>query len=679
MTNQILSSLCIITNFHNKQKSILDAFIPMVEYGIYVLQSEQNDCEYGDIDTLQAKIKSSTGIEINKLSLQSLLKKLKRDRKIELYASNTHYKIVEQSMLLQADYLATVRDKNRDVHNFIKNYVDFSQDQRNEDEIIDWIYQFVCTYNDLISISNKNITFGGTLKEYESLISFLEKINHTDTKLTNIFISIFLGFNMCQLLSDNELQIEKPLKNLTVYVDSNFVLRLIDLQEAPFTSETRELYELLKRCKVRIRIFEETIEEIKSVITYYSEVYKKHNDTYKALFLCEQINGVLGAFYRHNFTFTDIDTLIDNIDKEILKYDISIDRIRRYTVSYDEKDIQDLYDTKYEQEIERIPYREKKCEHYIEIINIIKYLRKSSGKPASCLGNSDYVFLTCDLKLYQYNKTNSKKYSFPETISQEMLANDLLLLNPEKAGKLSYSFLTSLYSTSKYLDVHILDNLQKEIIKIQEKNPSASEYIVMATRNAEYYFEFNNIFNDQNDDEAQILQIVEKQKQKVLEKEQVQQEQISLLNEQNAKNAESVAQLQEQLNDKNSQIDAVNEFNTLLEKQLKEAKIKRFIAEIRPKIKAIRWRDYSWKIIGSILSILLTLLLGFETFCEVKLLLKIGIALLTVGVIIYTIVSIVRADDSRITLKAIQKCENKILAECNLTKEDVVPYEKDYK
>ena len=42
MNNQILTSLSIITSFHNKDKSVIDAFLPIVEYGIATLNKETN-------------------------------------------------------------------------------------------------------------------------------------------------------------------------------------------------------------------------------------------------------------------------------------------------------------------------------------------------------------------------------------------------------------------------------------------------------------------------------------------------------------------------------------------------------------------------------------------------------------------------------------------------------------
>ena len=75
MNNQILTSLSIITSFHNKDKSVIDAFLPIVEYGIATLNLTKGTNHY-DLQSLQEQIEQSIGIKINALSLKSLMKKI---------------------------------------------------------------------------------------------------------------------------------------------------------------------------------------------------------------------------------------------------------------------------------------------------------------------------------------------------------------------------------------------------------------------------------------------------------------------------------------------------------------------------------------------------------------------------------------------------------------------------
>lgn len=107
MNDQILTSLSIITSFHNEGESILNAFLPLVEYGIATLKVEK-DNKHCDIETLQEKINNSSGIKINILSLKSLLKKLRNDGMLNLFDHAKYFEIIEEKRPTQDEYLVSV-------------------------------------------------------------------------------------------------------------------------------------------------------------------------------------------------------------------------------------------------------------------------------------------------------------------------------------------------------------------------------------------------------------------------------------------------------------------------------------------------------------------------------------------------------------------------------------------
>lgn len=83
MNEQILTSLSIITSFHDKNKSVVDSLLPLVEYGIALLCNETGNNHF-DTDSLKSKILNSSGIQINTITLKSLLKKLHKKGNMHL-------------------------------------------------------------------------------------------------------------------------------------------------------------------------------------------------------------------------------------------------------------------------------------------------------------------------------------------------------------------------------------------------------------------------------------------------------------------------------------------------------------------------------------------------------------------------------------------------------------------
>lgn len=525
MKNQILTSLSIITSFHNKNASILDTFLPIVEYGIATLNVEKENNHY-DTESLQKKIFSSTGIKINSISLKSLLKKLAKNQEIILLEKEKYFSIGTKEKPKQDVFLSAQREKHRTVHHFIKEYKTFSNDQRDEYEIQEWIYNFITDYCRIVSINNTDITLSEekekTEIEYNKLVAFLEEINKSDNELVKTFFDIYFGYNIYSIFQTQTENIGGlKLNNIKVYLDSNFILRLIDLQESNYCKETRELFELLKTNNTKLLIFQETIIEIKSVIRYYLEKYKNNKEQYLHLLNTpEYIDGVLGSFYRRKLSYTNIENIIESLDSTIKSLGISIDNIERYKILVKEEEVQELYDSKYGEltiesdDEESIEYRKQKAYHYQQIIKIIDYHRKTHNVINSCLGNCGFVFLTCDYKLYNYNRKNAKKYvHYTEIITQEIIANDLLLFFPQAIGKISIDLMVSLFSASKYINVHILDNLSNTIKEIAVTSQEDAQYVIMATRNAENYADINDIYEDDSiDNKTGILDLAQKAK-----------------------------------------------------------------------------------------------------------------------------------------------------------------------
>lgn len=587
MNDQILTSLSIITAFHNKNRSVLETFLPLTEYGIALLCNESDSWHF-DIDSLKVKIYNSSGIMINTLTLKSLLKKLKKEKRIELLDQGNYFRVIVSLKNEQDTYLQVLADNHRKVHKFVKKYKEHANDNREEHEITIWIYNFICEYRKFIDVSNNEIYTQFESEKYQSLLSFLSYINEYESELTDTFHSIYFGANIYSLINNSHTSIaRKELENLVVYLDSNFVLRLMDLQESAFTTETKELFNTLKENKIKLKIFNETIEEIKNVLNYYLSIYKNNAEQYSTILSStENINGVLGAYFRRKLSFSQIVNLIDNVENFVGEQGIDIDFLSRYKLEIKNESISDLYEIKYgmKNNDEENKYRVKKCEHYMQIIEVIKYLRSRSHQPCSCLGNSKYIFLTCDLKLNKYSYNITPNYKFPCVISQEMLANDLLLFSPTVFNRIAFQLLIALYRTSNYIDVHALDKLKDTIEEVAKDNPTDASFIIEATRNCENYTELNRLLNDDIDDKQQLLTLAEERK-SIAEKNE------NTIKNQQFKLAESelaATEASERIKNLENELKKATEKERQLQLQQKEKQKNLFVVEMSVFIKKIK-------------------------------------------------------------------------------------------
>lgn len=508
MNEHILTNYGIIRSFHDEGKSIIAALMPLVEYGIAKINEEGKD--YYDKESLDQCVYDDCGVKIPLLTLTTLLKKLEKDKKITLFDKNQYFRIINIGKINSQYYFDSVKSTDRRINTFIEEYKKFSSDSKSDSEIKELIYSF-------IQISRKRQTEvydsddRKLNNKFKLLYEFIEKIYAQDDELVKIYQDISFGYTLCSLLEKEEDLENIKLKDFTIYLDSNFILRLLDLQEECFSKETKELFELLKKSGAKLIVFEETINEVIDVIEFYKSKYQNERKTIVNIYEASRINGVFGAFFRRKLSISQIDNIIDNVEDDISTMGINRDSIRRFKLPAQSDDIRSLYIKKYgEEPIDDHSYRFNKCSNYLSIIRIIKWQRDTHYVRARCFGNSKYIFLTCDWKLYRYN-LSQKKSAYPEIIIQESVVDNLMLFFPENYSKLSTELIISVYQSSQYLNVHDLAKLSSNIESIIKENSTLSSYVISASRNIENYADISQLYSENNDTLDGFKKIVEMQ------------------------------------------------------------------------------------------------------------------------------------------------------------------------
>ena len=523
MNEHMLTNYGIIRSFHDQGKSVIDTLLPLVEYGVAEIIKDEK--AHYDKSSLKNLIFTHTGVKIHDITLTNLLKKLEKKGVLRLFSKNQYFQILAEKKLDVQKYLSSIQSSERKLNKFIGAYRQFSGDAQDVETIKKFIYDFI-RYNSI-----NNCTLGedqlGLIK-FEPLFEFIKYIYYQEDELVKIFEDINFGYRLCSLVEKEE-QIEKiKLKDFVIFLDSNFILRLLDLQEECFSDETKELFELLSKSGAKLKIFQETINEVISVIEYYKQKYAREKNTIVDFVEASRINGVYGAFYRRALEITQIDNIVENLQRNIENFGITIDNIERYNLSPNEAEVVSLYERKYgETDQKDKDYRYTKCKNYISIIEIIKWNRKTREIYAKSFAESKYIFLTCDWKVYRHNLNGRNiKVSYPEIIIQEAIVDNLMLFFPESYGKIAVDLLVSVYQSSQYLNVHDLASFERNIKSIIEEDPSMSSYVLKAMKNIENYDEISQLYQQDEQEAIEGLkQIVELQKQKdEKEKERLEQE-----------------------------------------------------------------------------------------------------------------------------------------------------------
>lgn len=495
MNGHILTNYGIIRTFHDNGKNIIDTLLPFVEYGISLIV--QNRGEYYDKKSLRDLILEKTGVKIPELTLVNLLKKLEKQKIVQLLNRNQYFKIIGH--LDSNIYLANIESSERRINKFLTEYKNFAKDERNDETIKEFIFNFIRAKTQKYGAGEEEIT---AIDEFENLYKFIQFIYHEEDELVKVYQDINFGYTLCSLLEKEENLENIKLKDFKIYLDSNFILRLLDLQEECYFGETKELFNLLVQSGAKLVVFDETLTEVESVIEYYKQKYIKERDIMANIIPMENVDGVYGAFFRRKLTITDIDDIISNLRITILDLGIDSDQISRYKLQINTEEIDLLFERKYKSNNgNSTEYQYKKCKNYISIINIIKWKRERHNIRAKCFGESKYVFLTCDWKLYKYNLgTRASKANYPEIIIQEAIVDSLMLYFPESYADIATELVLSVYQSSRYFNVNDLETLAENIQTIVKDDPTLSDYVIKATRNIDNVEEIVKLYDSDEQD-----------------------------------------------------------------------------------------------------------------------------------------------------------------------------------
>lgn len=513
MNQHMLINYGIIRSFHDSGKSVIDTLMPFVEYGLS--QTSKLGHDHYDKASLKQIILDETGISIKDLTLSNLLKKLERKNIIQLFDHNQYFRIKQSQKIHISEYLDNIDSSKRKLNKFIAKYREYSKDERDDTLLKDFLFEVIkCKHLKYGIAADQDVP---DLSKYDTMFSFIEYIQYQDDELFKIFQDINFGYTLCSLVEKEE-QIDKiKLKDFIIYLDSNFILRLLDLQEECYSNETKELFDLLSQSGAKLKVFEETLIEVISVIEFYKQRYIHEKDEVNSIVQASNINGVYGAFYRRGLTITQIDDIVDNLYEDVERLGIDKDSTARYKLICDEKEAEKLYERKYgESEHKEDDYRFNKCKNYITIIKIIKWLRNASRVRATCFGNSRYVFLTCDWKLYRYNLNGrTARVDYPEIIIQESIVDNLMLFFPEGYEKISTELILSIYQSSQYLNVYDLNTFADNIKTIIKDDPSMTSYIIKVTKNIENYDDIARLYSDGTQDPIEGLKtLIDEQRKK---------------------------------------------------------------------------------------------------------------------------------------------------------------------
>jgi len=294
----------------------LDVFVPLVKKCLHNLNAEQNQYKGANISEIRTEIEKQYGIDFPLPVLKSILQKLakeinsNKEKVFELFQDGAFW--IKDYVF--EDYDEQLKESKRKVQDLQKAFKEFCKINNVPDIDDGCIIKFIEKNKLSISryLAHTTIPNG---ENYTTSALFIDYFRNHPTFYTQIK-DIYLGSTLTCAL---EYEFVNTNIEVTLLLDTNFIISLIDLNTPESTHTCKKLLEVCSKIGYKFALLPETIEEIKSLINF-----KSHN--YDKVAISRYINkeDIFNACERRNLSKVDLDRICDNLEKALEDNDIFI-------------------------------------------------------------------------------------------------------------------------------------------------------------------------------------------------------------------------------------------------------------------------------------------------------------------------------------------------------------------
>lgn len=494
MENKLVN-VAIANAFYEERKNLLDTYYPFVIKSF----NEKNICS---LDDISKTIKSFFDIELPINTIKNILSKnqstfqIKKETKARWNISLSRPGQLELTNLIENEKKTEKRIASFYV--FIKEFAEKQFKKKYEiTDLTRQIDNFV--QKNLYALSVDKLdqnSANGYDTEFEKIfIQALTFLNDHNSEFIDIFDDIWKGSVIWnELKKESFEETDKKLgKHLTVFVDTNFALSLLDLHNPIINKAAKELLNLIQGINnISLAILDITINELCDLLDLY--------DNIKDNFTNIEVDSVFYYLKQKGYSTIQIERLKDNIAQELNSFGIH----KQNTVVLREKEQQNyalIYDHLYEKRAkrnEKKPVGIQKQETTIEKsthhdTSVITQILRQKDRFARNFEDTKSIFLTSSFNLFQnYGTIHRKLENFPSVILDTTLTNILYLKNPQKNSKISLNQVIKSHCNYLIVDqgiwnsyLTIIKTLKKEdkitiedYTRLITKNQTTQEYLL---------------------------------------------------------------------------------------------------------------------------------------------------------------------------------------------------------
>ncbi len=523
MEKYFLINMGVIRSFYNHKKDLAEVYLPFIEYALTLL-----DKQYIDIQEIIEKIYEDCNLKLPISIIRALLKKLRKSGKIEQYSGYEKIKLIYDYTKEGLDYKKSFDKSKRDINKLIDSYKSYCQCTTiSDEEVIDLFIKFINSNIECVNIIGENYkTSSLPSKGIVSVSDFFIHIKNRDEDNYQTFCNIYYGFLLHSMTRKNNFRqflSDKNIRKMDVILDSNFLFRILDLQNPMLNTVSYELLELLKDNNYNLYVFPDIIDEIRRVLTsIYTKMEKGQIKEKVDEIEAENMDSILGAIYRRNWDLYKFNDYINHIEDEIILRKVKI--IKPF-INLDDIEInKDLYNELFFKKLSRYLYlngyrninldlesiksgtfkidglpdevQESVKHNVIRDLKIIKYIELRRDGKKAIFADSKLFLLTCDSVLFNFCYQNHiATRSIPEVITEDLLTKILWIHNPQRTGDIAITQDISIFQSSRYVDYSVLNKFSECIKDYVKDMPDSENYIGDIYRNQDLIYKLKEVTN----------------------------------------------------------------------------------------------------------------------------------------------------------------------------------------
>lgn len=311
MDNQIIkkavtySLLAHIKNSGVLSEGPLDIFIPLVKKGLHFMNITKHQYKGANISEIKAIIEEQYAIDIPLPVLKSILQKLAKEINTDtepIFVLHDDGSFWIKDYVFE-DYDEQIEKSKKEVQNLQDLFKEFCIINNLDPEQNNCIIKFIEKNKISISsyLANSNKANGENYSIAAQFIDFFKNLPSVYSQIRNLYLGSILT---CYL----EYEPNDAKMGVTLLLDTNFIVSLLDLNTPESTHTCRKLLEVCGKLGYKFQVLNDTIEETRRLLN------SKSNNFDKAIII-KYVNreDIYNACERRKLSAVDLDRIADNL------------------------------------------------------------------------------------------------------------------------------------------------------------------------------------------------------------------------------------------------------------------------------------------------------------------------------------------------------------------------------